>query len=46
MQQAGRVAEKTVFFLNGRIIEVGVTSELFSHPQKQETQDYVSGRFS
>ena len=46
MQQAGRVAEKTVFFLNGRIIEVGVTSQLFSHPQKQETQDYVAGRFS
>jgi phosphate transport system ATP-binding protein len=46
MQQAGRVAEKTVFFLSGRIIEVGVTSELFSRPQQQETQDYVAGRFS
>jgi len=46
MQQAGRVAETTVFFLNGHIIEVGATSQVFSHPQKQETEDYVTGRFS
>ena len=45
MQQAGRVADRTVFFLLGKIIEEGVTSELFSHPQKKETEDYVSGRF-
>ena len=45
MQQAGRVADRTVFFLLGKIIEEGVTAELFSHPQKKETEDYVSGRF-
>ena len=45
MQQAGRVADRTVFFLLGRIIEEGTTAELFSHPQKKETEDYVSGRF-
>lgn len=45
MQQAGRVADRTVFFLLGRIIEEGVTSEVFSHPQKKETEDYVTGRF-
>jgi len=45
MQQAGRVADRTVFFLLGRIIEEGATAELFSHPQKKETEDYVSGRF-
>ena len=46
MQQAGRVAEKTVFFLQGRVIEEGETRQFFSHPQKKETEDYVSGRFS
>jgi phosphate transport system ATP-binding protein len=45
MQQAGRVADRTAFFLLGKIIEEGVTAELFSHPQKKETEDYVSGRF-
>ncbi len=45
MQQAGRVADRTAFFLLGKLIEEGVTSELFSHPQKQETDDYVTGRF-
>lgn len=46
MQQAGRVAEKTVFFLQGRMIEVAETKHLFSHPQQRETEDYVTGRFS
>jgi len=45
MQQAGRVADRTAFFLLGRIVEEGATAELFSHPQKKETEDYVSGRF-
>lgn len=46
MQQAGRIAEKTVFFLQGRVIEVGETRQLFTHPQEQATEDYVTGRFS
>ncbi len=45
MQQAGRVADRTAFFLLGRIIEEGVTSEVFSRPKKKETEDYVTGRF-
>ena len=45
MQQAGRVADRTVFFLLGRIVEEGETSALFSHPQKKETEEYVTGRF-
>ncbi|MBE3558607.1 MAG: phosphate ABC transporter ATP-binding protein [Ktedonobacteraceae bacterium] len=45
MQQASRVADRTAFFLLGRLIEEGETSELFSHPQKQETEQYISGRF-
>ena len=46
MQQAGRVADKTVFFLQGKLIEQGETTKFFSHPQKKETEDYISGRFS
>ncbi len=45
MSQAARVADRTVFFLLGKLIEEGETSELFSHPQKKETEDYISGRF-
>jgi len=46
MQQAARVAEKTVFFLQGKLIEEGETGKFFSHPEKQETADYITGRFS
>ncbi len=46
MQQAGRIADTTVFFLQGRIVEEGETTQFFSHPQKKETEDYVAGRFS
>ncbi len=45
MQQAGRIADRTVFFLLGKLVEEGVTSALFSHPKEKETEDYVSGRF-
>jgi phosphate transport system ATP-binding protein len=45
MQQAGRVADRTAFFLLGRIIEEGNTSEFFSRPKKKETEEYISGRF-
>jgi len=45
MSQAARVADRTVFFLLGRVIEEAETSKLFSQPQKKETEDYVSGRF-
>ena len=45
MQQAARVAETTAFFLQGKLIEVGPTSQLFSHPEKKQTEDYITGRF-
>ena len=45
MQQAGRVADRTVFFLLGRVVEEGNTGELLFHPQKKETEDYLTGRF-
>jgi phosphate transport system ATP-binding protein len=45
MQQAGRTAERTVFFLQGRVVEEGLTTTLFRHPSQKETEDYLSGRF-
>lgn len=45
MQQAGRIADKTAFFLNGEVIEFDKTETIFSNPKNQQTMDYVSGRF-
>jgi phosphate transport system ATP-binding protein len=51
MQQAGRVSDTTAFFnlagvgQPGKLVEMGGTAELFSNPQKQATEDYISGRF-
>ena len=45
MQQAARVSQYTGFFLSGRLIEYSPTVELFEHPRKKETEDYISGRF-
>lgn len=45
MQQAGRVSDKTAFFLNGEIVEYNDTPLIFSNPQDSRTEDYVSGRF-
>src|SRR5207237_4011348 len=44
MSQAGRVADHTVFFLLGKLIEEGETRQLFSHPQQKEPEDYIAGR--
>ncbi|AZA12829.1 phosphate ABC transporter ATP-binding protein PstB [Corynebacterium choanae] len=51
MQQAARVSDQTAFFSleatgkPGRLVEVGPTAAMFEHPQEQETEDYISGRF-
>lgn len=45
MQQAGRIADTTAFFLAGQLIEVGPTEALFNTPQRQETEYYITGRF-
>jgi phosphate transport system ATP-binding protein len=45
MQQAARVAETTAFFLQGKLIEMDATSQLFSHPAQKQTEDYITGRF-
>jgi phosphate transport system ATP-binding protein len=45
MQQAARVSQFTGFFLSGKLIEHGPTVQIFEHPSKKETDDYISGRF-
>jgi len=45
LQQATRVADRTAFFLLGRLVEYGPTVELFTTPRDAQTEAYVSGRF-
>jgi len=45
MQQAGRVSDMTGFLYEGRLVEYGPTNRLFISPQKQQTEDYITGRF-
>jgi len=45
MQQAARVSDYTVFMYLGELIEFGPTEQLFTTPQKKETEDYITGRF-
>jgi len=45
MQQATRVSDKTAFFYLGKLIEFDETATLFSNPGKQQTEDYITGRF-
>jgi len=45
MQQAGRVADNTAFFLLGKMIEHGPTDVIFRNPTRKETEDYITGRF-
>lgn len=43
--QASRVTDRTAFFLNGVMVEVGDTAELFMSPKDKRTEDYITGRF-
>lgn len=45
MQQAARVAERTGFFLNGKLIEFDSTHKIFTNPGDKRTEDYITGRF-
>lgn len=45
MQQAARVSQRTAYFHLGRLIEVGETAQVFTNPQHQLTEDYITGRF-
>ncbi|MDR1082668.1 MAG: phosphate ABC transporter ATP-binding protein PstB [Coriobacteriales bacterium] len=45
MQQAARISDDTAFFLLGEIVECSDTATLFSMPQDNRTEDYITGRF-
>ena len=45
MQQAARVSEYAVFMYLGELIEFGVTAQIFTSPEKKQTQNYITGRF-
>lgn len=43
--QASRITDRTAFFLNGDLIEVSPTREMFENPKDKRTEDYITGRF-
>jgi phosphate transport system ATP-binding protein len=45
MQQAARVSDFTAFMYLGDLVEHGATETIFSQPTKQQTEDYITGRF-
>ena len=45
MQQAVRISDYTAFFLLGDLVEAGETEKIFSTPEDQRTEDYLTGRF-
>jgi phosphate transport system ATP-binding protein len=45
MQQAARVSDYTAFLYLGELVEFGTTDKIFTKPQKQRTEDYITGRF-
>lgn len=45
MQQASRISDRTAFMLDENLIEYNDTKSIFLNPEKQETSDYISGKF-
>ena len=45
MQQAARVSQKTAFFHLGEMVEYDVTETIFTNPQDERTQGYITGRY-
>jgi phosphate transport system ATP-binding protein len=45
MQQAIRISDFTAFFYMGTLVEHGSTKQIFTQPEKQQTEDYVTGKF-
>ena len=45
MQQAARVSQRTAFFHLGKLVEYGVTSDIFTNPRQERTKDYITGRY-
>ena len=45
LQQAARVSQRTAYFHLGVLVEEGATNDIFTNPQEESTQDYLTGRF-
>ena len=45
MQQAARVSSHTAFMFEGKLVEFGLTRQIFTHPREKQTEDYITGRF-
>jgi phosphate transport system ATP-binding protein len=45
MQQAARISDYTGFFLNGELVEFNKTSRIFTSPDNEKTQNYITGKF-
>jgi phosphate transport system ATP-binding protein len=45
MQQAARISQKTAFFYMGELIEYDITTDLFTNPKHERTENYITGRF-
>lgn len=45
MQQASRISDYTAFFYMGDLIEYDKTKKIFTNPEKQQTENYITGRF-
>ncbi len=45
MQQAARVSQRTAYFHLGKLVEVGQTNDIFTNPQHELTENYITGRF-
>jgi phosphate transport system ATP-binding protein len=45
LQQAARVSDMTAFMYIGEVVEFGNTLDLFENPQKELTENYITGKF-
>jgi len=45
LQQAARISDATAFMYMGDLIELGSTTQIFTHPAQKKTEDYITGRF-
>ena len=45
LQQAARLSDYTAFLYMGELVEVGLTADLFTKPQREQTEAYITGRF-
>ncbi len=45
MQQAARVADLTAFLFQGKLVEFGLTKQIFESPREKLTENYITGRF-